>query len=123
MEAKTFKPEEVIINLNDTNYVLKYDLNAFAELEKRYGNIDAAMEALEKGSVTAVKYVLWAGLIHSCAVLDEITGEPVSYKITPYHVGQWVTPHNMSNIGESLTKAITSSLPAPAEAEKNEQTT
>jgi hypothetical protein len=125
MDAKVFKPEGIIIQLGGEDRLLAYDLNAFAELEKRFGGIEAAMDALQEGKLSALKLVLWAGLIHSCTVVDALTGEPVSYGITPHDVGSWMTPANMPEITEQLSKAITAALPPVEEPAvvKNEQTT
>lgn len=91
---------------------VRYDLNAFAEMERMYGSMEAANEALTKGSMTDVRRILWLGLIHDQAVLDEITGEPVRYKLTAYEVGKWLTPDNMRDVMEKLNKAISGSIPA-----------
>lgn len=90
---------------------LKFDLNAFAELEKRFGSVDDAMKELEKGSMQAIRMILWAGLIHEEAVVDEDTGEPIKYNITPYQVGSWITPFMLKDLTEKLSKAIQLGLP------------
>lgn len=90
---------------------LRYDLNAFAELEKRFGNVDAALAELQKGSLQSVKMILWTGLIHQEAVIDPITGEPERYNITPYQVGSWVDPGSLAEVGNTLSKALEAVLP------------
>lgn len=57
--------------LDGVERVLRYDLNAMAELEDRYGSVDAAFEAMDNGSIKAIRFVLWAGLIHEDASLTE----------------------------------------------------
>lgn len=94
---------------------LKFDLNAFAELENRFGNIDVAMEALQGGSMAAIKLILWAGLLHEEVELDEHTGEPVKYNISAYQVGSWIAPNQLRDIAEKLTLAISAGLPAEEE--------
>lgn len=96
--------------LGEERYV-RYDLNAFAEMERIYGSMDAANEALTKGSMTDVRRILWLGLIHDQAVLDEVTGEPVSYKLKMYEVGKWLTPTNMRTVMDKLNIAISGSVP------------
>lgn len=71
---------------NQKRYV-RFDLNAFAEMEKIYGSMEAANEALSKGTMQDIRKILWLGLIHDQAVLDEITGEPIKYNLTVYQVG------------------------------------
>lgn len=98
-------------NYGGAERFVRYDLNAFAEMERIYGSMDAANEALSKGSMTDVRRILWLGLIHDQAVLDEITGEPIKYKLTIYEVGQWITPNNMKDIMSKLNDAIAGSVP------------
>lgn len=57
--------------LDGVERTLRYDLNAMAELEDRYGSVDAAFEAMDKNSIKAVRCVLWAGLIHEDPGLTE----------------------------------------------------
>lgn len=91
--------------------LVRYDLNAFAEMERIYGSMEAANEALTKGSMTDVRRILWLGLIHDQAILDEVTGEPIKYKLSMYEVGQWLTPANMREVMEKLNVAISGSVP------------
>lgn len=116
--AKIFKTEMITIELGGEVRSLFFDLNAFAELEKRFGTIQQAMEALQSGSLTALRTVLWAGLIHAYAILDEVTGEPTGYSVTPHAVGSWVNPALMADVAEQLGKAITSAMPEDAAAPK-----
>lgn len=90
---------------------VKYDLNAFAEMERIYGSMEKANEALSKGSMQDVRRILWLGLIHDQAVLDEVTGEPIRYNITMYEVGSWLTPNNMKDVMDKLNAAIGGSIP------------
>lgn len=91
---------------------IQYDLNSFAELEKKYGSVEAAMQELQKGGMKAVRTILWAGLIHEEAILDE-DGEPVAYNITPYQVGSWVKPSQMPEISKLIERAMEASMPTP----------
>lgn len=66
------KNKVVKIKLNDgVERELKYDLNAMAEMEDRYGSVDAAFEALDSNSIKAVRFILWVGLIHEDPSLTE----------------------------------------------------
>lgn len=93
---------------------IQFDLNAMGELENRYGSIQKAMEALQGGRIQDVKMILWAGLIHEEANLDEITGEAVSYNMTPYEVGAWISNVRLfEEAGRKLNIAMTGSMPEP----------
>lgn len=118
-----FKQKAITVNINGKDFNIFYDLNAYSELENRYGSIDKAMDELSKGSLKALRIILWAGLIHDNTVFDDFTGEPVSYGITIGEVGRMLSMQNMKEITENLTKAITDSMPEEDVAAKNEVTT
>lgn len=90
---------------------VRFDLNAFAEMERIYGSMDAANEALTAGSMAEIRRVLWLGLIWNEAILDEITGEPIKYNLTMHQVGAWLTPLNMKAIMENLMLAMNGAMP------------
>lgn len=94
---------------------VRFDLNAFAEMERIFGSMEAANEALSKGSMRDVRTVLWLGLIHDHAILDEMTGEPIKYNITQYEIGKWLTPQNMKEVMDKLSAAIQGSVPQDGE--------
>lgn len=100
---------------------IKFDLNAFAEMEKMYGSMDKANEALQGGSMVEIRKVLWLGLIWDEAVLDEVTGEPIKYNLTPYAVGSWLDTNNMKKVIGDLTSAINGALPDAEEEEPKEK--
>lgn len=85
---------------------LKFDLNAFAELEERYGSVDAALDALEKGSIKAIRTIVWAGLLH-----EEET-------LTARQVGSWIGLEHLETLSKALNKAMTDALPEKTEAEQ-----
>ena len=106
-------------NFGGQDRYVRYDLNAFAEMERIYGSMDAANAALTKGSMNDVRRILWLGLIHDQAVLDEVTGEPIKYNLTIYEVGTWITPANMKDIMQKLNSAISDSVPEDAQNDGN----
>lgn len=66
------KPKVKTITLSDgVEREIRFTLNAMAELEDRYGSVQAAFEALDNNSIKAVRCVLWAGLMHSDENLTE----------------------------------------------------
>lgn len=106
-------------NLNDVkrkpiNVTLKdgiereliFDLNAMAELEDAYGSVESAFDALEnKGSVKALRKVLWAGLLHE--------ENPMSER----QVGELVDIQYMAEIVGSLNEALASDMPTPEQVQ------
>ena len=90
---------------------IKFDLNAFAELEKRFGSVEKAFAEFEKGDIKAIKLVLWAGLIHDEAVINEETGDVEKYNITPFEVGSWIDPITLQNVTKELFRTLDEALP------------
>lgn len=68
------KSKTVKITLNDgVERTLKFTLNALAELEDKFGSVQAAFDKLEKeNSMKALRAVLWAGFIHESPNLTEL---------------------------------------------------
>lgn len=105
-------PKPVTINLGGEERELQFDMNAYAELEKRYGSVEKAMNTLQQGKMSDLRIVLWAGLIHNQAVLDEFTGEPIRYNLTPYQVGSWIkSAQQLEEVGNKLAEVMTGSMP------------
>jgi hypothetical protein len=86
---------------------LKFDLNSFAELEELYGNINTAFEAMQKGSIKAIRAMLWCGLIHE------------DKSLTLEQVGKMVHLGNMNEVMNAITQAIYEAMPEVDKTEKN----
>lgn len=100
---------------------IRFDLNAFAEMETLFGSMEEAQERLKGGSMRDIRTVLWLGLIWDEAVIDEITGEPIKYNLTQYQVGSWLTTLNLEEVMKKLQDAISGSLPdAPKDVTSGE---
>ena len=94
------KPRVKTITLNDgVEREIRFTLNAMAELEDRYGSVDAAFKALDSGSIKAARCVLWAGLLDG----DE--------NITEQQVGKLIDISLMNSIMENLGKALGEDMP------------
>lgn len=99
------KPRVKTITLNDgVEREIRFTLNAMAELEDRYGSVDAAFKALDSGSIKAARCVLWAGLLDS----DET--------LTEQQVGKLIDIQLMNKIMEDLGDALSEDMPAKDEA-------
>ncbi|GMA52069.1 hypothetical protein GCM10025857_34260 [Alicyclobacillus contaminans] len=83
----------------DKERTLKYDLNAFAEIEDRFGTLQKAFEELEKRKLKAVRAILWAGLLHE---------DP---KLTEQQVGAMLSFADLASILPDVMKAIMAALP------------
>lgn len=92
------RPKIISINLDKERH-LKFDMNAFAELEDLYGDFQTAMNEMAKGSIKAVRAILWAGLVHE----DE--------SLTIKQVGSMIDMSNISYVVETISKAISEAMP------------
>ena len=91
----------------DKPRTLLFDLNAFAELEDKFGSLDQAFQKMQQGSVKATRTLLWAGLLHE----DE--------KLTERQVGAMISLTNVERIMEQITDALTAALPEDTEVTGN----
>ncbi len=90
----------VVIDIGDgIERRLKYTLNAFALIEEKYGTIDEAMKVMEAGSIAAVRFALWAGLVHE----DE--------NLTEHYVGSQIDISDLEALAEKMNKAMMGDLP------------
>jgi len=91
----------------DKMRTLKFDLNAFAELEDAYGTVEDAMKAMEKGSIKALRAVLWSGLVHE----DE--------ELTLKQVGSMISISDLQNFTNKITQAVSGSVPDSNDIDPN----
>lgn len=98
------KPVKVML---DKERTLLFDLNAFACLEEEYGSIDAALDALAKGKVKALRAILWAGLVHE----DE--------SLTIKDVGKLFTLADLQRVAEAVNEALSQVMPQPEKNAEN----
>lgn len=103
MALRDIKPVSVTLEL-DIPRTLVFDLNAFAELEDKYGTMEKAFEAMRSGSMKAARTLLWAGLLHEDANLTE------------RQVGGMVTLENIQLVMDSITAALLEAMPQDGEA-------
>lgn len=104
MALRDVKPVSVPLDL-DKSRTLVFDLNAFAELEDVYGNMEKAFSAMQSGSMKAARTLLWAGLLHE----DET--------LTQRQVGGMVTLDNLSGVMDAITAALMEAMPEDGHAE------
>ena len=114
MSNLTAIKEKQIVVLLDKPRTLRYDLNAYAELEEKYGTVEAAMKALQEGSIRSIRTLLWAGLIHECMDENE------NYTLTVKQVGAMIKIDDLDRITEAITSAMTDTLPEEDEGESKE---
>lgn len=119
-DVRNFEP--VTAELGGKVRTIQFDMNAYAELENKFGSVEKAMDQLQLGRMTDIRTILWVGLIHEEAVIDEESGEPIKYNITPYQVGAWIKNTKMLadmsvKLSEAMSQGMTEEELAEAEAE------
>lgn len=98
---KDVRSKGTSITLNDgVERELKFTLNALAELEDHYGSVDIAFGMLEKGSIKAVRFAIWAGLLHT------------EEGLTEQQVGNLIDVTCMENIMGSINAAASNDMPS-----------
>lgn len=75
-------------------------LNAMADLEEKYGSIEAAFAKVQEGSVAAIRYLLWCILVPDG---DE--------DLTEKEVGKLIRIDNLSEIMSNLMDVLEEQLP------------
>ena len=103
VEAVRTTPTMVLIGGKERPMI--FNLNSFAAVEEQYGDIDEALEALEKGSIKAIRLLLWAGLVH------EFMDAQGNITISPTEVGSWLDLKDLKIVGEALKEALSKAMP------------
>lgn len=105
--VRDVKAKDVKITLVDgVERTLKYDLNAMAELEDRYGSVDEAFAQLDNNSIKAIRCILWAGLLHE---------DP---DLTEQKVGSLIDMNYLSGLMNTLGDAFGNDMPVAEAAEQ-----
>lgn len=111
----------IVVTLGGKDRVVKYDMNALAELETIYGSIEEAMKVLESGKLKDVRNMLWAGICHEETKRDE-DGDVIGYNIRPYDVGAMIkSPSEIPKLAEQIFTAISKDMNIDAEEVATEE--
>ena len=98
---KEARPRVKTITLNDgVEREIKFTLNAMAELEDKYGSVEAAFKKLDEGSIKAARFILWAGFLH---LEDD--------RLTEQKVGNLIDMECLQSIMESMSAALGEDTP------------
>lgn len=84
---------EAKVVLGDSEYTLRYDLNALVELEDKMGVPLSEMGEM-KITIRNVRSMLWAGILHENA------------EITEKEIGSHVDMENMEEVQSAISKAF-----------------
>lgn len=100
MSVKDVKVKKIPVQLDKERHLV-FDLNAFCEIEDKFGSITEAFKAVENVSMKAIRALLWAGLLHE----DE--------SLTEKEVGKMIDIANISELANAITEAMNTALPDP----------
>lgn len=100
------KPQGIVIELNNVEYDLVYDFNAFSELEKEFGDIQTAFEKLTSPKFSDILIILSAGLSSN--------ENPPTKK----ELGKYLTPTNINQVVEIIGEALNVAMPAEEKTKK-----
>lgn len=99
IKAKDLKNEGVKLKLNGKQIEIKCNLNVFCELENIYSNPDEIFEALGKGSLKAIRGIIWANY------------KTIDPNITPEEVGAMIDFKDIDYISDIIVQSIDRSMP------------
>lgn len=94
------KPIPIVL---DKPRTIVFDLNSFAELEESYGSVQAVLDEMAKGSIKALRLLLWAGLVHE------------QEDLTPKDVGRLIQFGDIPKLTDLLNSALEKAQPSPEE--------
>lgn len=91
-------------------HLLKFTMESFAEMEAKYGSVQAAVDETKTGKIEPVAFMLWAGLIYPYDSPDELSVRKVMKSIDIKDLQYYV---------DKLSEAMTADLPEEAEGASN----
>lgn len=99
--AKAVKPVTPTIDLGDgVEREFNFSLNAMAELEIKYGSIEAAFKKIkDESSIQVIRYLLWLILV------------PDGEELTERQVGAMINVNNLNEIMNTLMDAFSEAMP------------
>lgn len=101
------KRKPIYINLKGEEHEIVFSLEAFAELEERYGTVDDAMEEINKGKIKDIKFFLWTALLHEDNPLSE------------NEVAKAIDIRDLKEIVANVMKALGADAPASPDQNPN----
>lgn len=101
-DIQAVRPVKHTIDLGDgVEREISFSLNAMADLEEKYGSVDAAFEKVQENSVAAIRFLFWTLLNN-----DE-NGE-----ITERQVGKLIDLQNLDEIMSTVMDYMEEAMPA-----------
>lgn len=98
--VKSVHPDKHTIDLGDgIEREISFSLNAMADLENKYGTVEAAFNKVQEGNVSAIRFLLWC-------LLNNGTEE-----ITEREIGRVINLNNLSDLMSSVMDYLEEAMP------------
>ena len=112
-DIKAVRPVKHTIDLGDgVEREICFTLNAMADLEDKFGSVEAAFEKMEQNNISAIRYLFW------CLLNTNTTEE-----ITEREVGNLIDMRNLNDLMDSVMDYMEEAMPAMQEMVAKNQTT
>ena len=101
-DVQAVRPAKHTIDLGDgVEREVSFSLNAMADLEERYGSIDAAFEQVQNNKISAIRYLLWV-----------LLNNDANEEITERQVGALINLQNLEDLISTVMDYMEESMPA-----------
>ena len=89
-----------MIDLGDgVQRTARFTLNAMADMEEKYGSLQAGFDKMKEGSISATRYLLWLVL------------SPDDENLTEREVGNLIDTTNMGELMDTLMDILMENIP------------
>ena len=111
-DIKAVRPVKHTIDLGDgVEREICFTLNAMADLEEKFGTVEAAFEKMEQNNISAIRFLLW------CLLNTDDTEE-----LTERQVGNLIDLSNLNELMDSVMDYLEEAMPAMNELAAKNQT-
>ena len=101
-EVQAVRPVKHTIDLGDgVEREVSFSLNAMADLEEKYGSIDAAFEQVQNNKISAIRFLLWV-----------LLNNDANEEITEREVGALINLQNLEELISTVMDYMEESMPA-----------
>ncbi len=111
-DIRAVRPAKHTIDLGDgVEREVYFSLNAMADLEEKYGSVEAAFDKCAQNNISAIRYLLWC-LLNTSA----------EEQITERQVGELINLQNLGELMETVMDYLEEAMPQLEELNAKNQT-
>ena len=113
-DVRAVRPAKHTIDLGDgVEREVYFSLNAMADLEDKYGSVEAAFDKCSENNISAIRYLLWC-LLRGAGDED----------LTEFQVGNMINLQNLNELINTVMDYLEEAMPELENLmEKNQMTT